>query len=84
MRSYHVSQRRDIHQWSQAAGGVVQSNEGRVTFKCEGCGVRKPEAERYRPRSAFTVCSQACLDTAAQKKAQTLHDPRRRDLLATD
>ncbi len=24
------------------------------------------------------------LDTAAQKKAQTLHDPRRRDLLATD
>jgi hypothetical protein len=61
----------------------VQPNEGTVTFKCEGCGVRKPAAERP-PRSAFTVCSQACLDTAAQKKAQTLHDPRRRDLLATD
>jgi len=38
----------------------MQTNEGTVTFKCEGCGVRKPEAERYRPRSAFTVCSQAC------------------------
>ena len=46
--------------------------------------MRKPEAERYRPRSAFTVCSQSCLDTAAQKKAQNLHDPRRRDLLAMD
>src|SRR5688572_32395136 len=33
-------------------------------------------------RSAFTVCSQSCLDTAAQKKAQALHAPRRRDLLA--
>ena len=62
----------------------MQSSEGTVTFKCEGCGVRKPEAERYRPRASFTVCSQACLDTAAQKKAQALHDPRRRDLLATD
>jgi len=41
----------------------MQSRECTVTFKCEGCGVRKPEAERYRPRSAFTVCSQACLDT---------------------
>jgi len=60
----------------------VQRSEGTVTFKCEGCGVRKPEAERYRPRSAFTVCSQACLDTAAQKKAQTLHDPRRRAFLS--
>jgi hypothetical protein len=47
----------------------MPSSEGTVTFKCEGCGVRKPEAERYRPRSAFTVCSPACLDTAAQKKA---------------
>jgi hypothetical protein len=56
--------------------------ESTVTFKCEGCGVRKPEAERYRPQSAFTVCSQACLDTAAQKKAQTLHEPCRRNLLA--
>ena len=28
----------------------MQTNEGTVTFKCEGCGVRKPEAERYRPR----------------------------------
>jgi len=62
----------------------VQTNEGTVTFKCEGCGVRNPEEERYRPRSAFTVCSQACLDTAAQKKAHALHDPRRRALLATD
>jgi hypothetical protein len=62
----------------------MQSRECTVTFKCEGCGVRKPEAERYRPRSAFTVCSQACLDKAAQKKAQNLHDPRRRDMLATD
>jgi hypothetical protein len=62
----------------------VQTGECTVTFKCEGCGVRKPEAERYRPRSAFTVCSQSCLDTAAQKKAQNLHDPRRRDLLAMD
>ena len=62
----------------------MQSNEGTVTFKCEGCGVRKPEAERYRPRSAFTVCSPACLDAAAQKKAQALHDPRRCDLLMTD
>ena len=33
----------------------MQTNERTVTFKCEGCGVRKPEAERYRPRSAFTV-----------------------------
>jgi len=24
----------------------VQTSEGTVTFKCEGCGVRKPEAER--------------------------------------
>ena len=55
-----------------------------VTFKCEDCGARKPEAERYRPRSAFTVCSPQCLDTAAQKKAHALNDPRRRDLLATD
>ena len=39
----------------------MQTHEGTVTFKCEGCGVRKPEAERYRPRSAFTICSQACL-----------------------
>ena len=62
----------------------MQTRECTVTFKCEGCGVRKSEAERYRPRSAFTVCSQACLDTAAQKKAQTLHDPRRRALLAMD
>src|SRR5215813_14963030 len=84
MQSSHVSQRRDLHQGSHPAGGVMQTNEGTVTFKCEGCGVRKPEAERYRPRSAFTVCSQACLDTAAQKKAQTLHDPRSRDMLATD
>src|SRR5262249_866921 len=73
-----------IRQWSHAAGGVVQTSECTVTFKCEGCGVRKPEPARYRPRSAVTVCSQQCLDTAAQKKAQTLHDPRRRDLLATD
>jgi hypothetical protein len=42
----------------------MQSSEGTVTFKCEGCGVRKPEAERYLPRSAFTVCSPACLDAA--------------------
>ena len=56
----------------------MQTDTWTVTFKCEGCGVRKPEAERYRPRSAFTVCSQACLDTAAQKKAQTLHAPHRR------
>ena len=75
---------RNIHQWHQAAGGVLQTNEGTITFKCAGCGVRKPEAERYRLRSAFTVCSHACLDTAAQKKTQTLHDPRRRDVLATD
>jgi len=66
------------------AGGVVQTDTWTVIFKCEGCGVRKPEVERYRPRSAFTVCSQAGLDTAAQRKAQTLHDPRRRDMLATD
>ena len=58
----------------------MQSSEGTVTFKCEGCGVRKPEAERYRPQSSFTVCSQVC----AQKKARALHAPRRRDLLATD
>ena len=62
----------------------MQTHEGTVTLKCEGCGVRKPEAERYRPQSSFTVCSQVCLDTAAQKKARALHDPRRRDLLATD
>jgi len=52
----------------------VQTHEGTVTFKCEGCGVRKPEAEHTWPRSAFTVCSQACLGAAAQKKAQALHD----------
>jgi len=46
--------------------------------------VRKREDERYRPRSAFTVCSQQCLDKAAQHKARVLHDPRRRDLLATE
>ena len=56
----HVSQHRDIHQWRHAAGGVMQTNEGTVTLKCEGCGVRKPEAERYRPQSACTVCSQGC------------------------
>ena len=27
----------------------MQSSEGTVTFKCEGCGVRKPEAERLVP-----------------------------------
>src|SRR4029434_6988786 len=58
------------HGGNQSVGGV--------------CGVRKPEAERYRPRSAFTVCSQACLDTAPQQKARTLHDPRRRALLSMD
>ena len=79
-----MSQRRDINHWSHTAGGIVQTHEGTVTFKCEGCGVRKPEAERYRPRASFTVCSQACLDTAAQQKAHTLYDPRRRALLATD
>jgi hypothetical protein len=42
----------------------VQTRDCTVTFKCEGCGVRKPEAKRDRLRSAFTVCSQACLDTA--------------------
>src|SRR6266571_3435074 len=73
--SYPVSPRRGIHQWSHAAGGVVQTNECTVTFKCEGCGVRKPEAERYRPRSLCTVCAQACFETAAQQKAHTLHDP---------
>jgi hypothetical protein len=31
----------------------MQTSECTVTFKCEGCGVRKLEAERYRPRSAF-------------------------------
>jgi hypothetical protein len=62
----------------------MQTSECTVTFKCEGCGVRKPEAERYRPRSAFTVCSPSCLDTAVQKKAQALHAPRRRDLLGMD
>ena len=62
----------------------MQPHECTVTFKCEGCGVRKPEAERYRPRSAFTVCSRSCLDMAAQKKAQAMHHPRRRDLLAMD
>ena len=55
-----------------------------VTFKCEGCGVRKPEAEQFRLKSSFTVCSQACLDQAAQTKAQNMHDPRRRELLAMD
>src|SRR5262245_44130137 len=40
---------RDIHQGSPPAGGVMQTHEGTITFKCEGCGVRKPEAERYRP-----------------------------------
>lgn len=55
-----------------------------VTFKCEGCGVRKSEAERYRPRSAFTVCSQLCLDKAAQHKQRALHDPRRRALLGSE
>ena len=43
----------------------MQTHKGTVTFKCEGCGVRKLEAERYRSRSAFTVCSQTCFDTAA-------------------
>src|SRR4029450_4537464 len=56
----------------------VMNPESTVTFKCEGCGVRKPEAERYRPRSAFTVCSQACLDTAIEKKAQAMHARSRR------
>ena len=69
---------------ARAAGGVVQTNDCTVTFECEGCGVRKPEAERYRPRSAFTVCSQSCLDTAVEKKAQARHAPRRRDMLAMD
>jgi hypothetical protein len=55
-----------------------------VTFKCEGCGVRKGESERYRPHSAFTVCSQRCLDQAAQQKVRALHDPRRHDLLASE
>ena len=35
----------------------MQSSECTATLKCEGCGMRKPEAERYRPRSTFTVCS---------------------------
>lgn len=60
------------------------NSEPKVTFKCEGCGVRKPEAERFRARDSFTVCCQGCLDTAAQKKAQSLHDPRRRELLSMD
>lgn len=60
------------------------NTEYTVTFKCEGCGERKREAERYRPRSAFTVCSQRCLDSAAQKKQRALHDPRRRTLLGSD
>jgi len=30
----------------------MQTRECTVTFQCEGCGVRKPKAERYRPRSA--------------------------------
>ena len=60
------------------------SAESTVTFKCEGCGVRKPETERYRSRSAFTVCSQVCLDKAAEQKSRALHDPRRRDLLGIE
>jgi hypothetical protein len=55
-----------------------------VTFKCEGCGVRKPEAERFRPKSAFTVCSASCLEKAAQIKAKNMHDPRRHTLLSMD
>ena len=62
----------------------MRTEEFTVTFKCEGCGVRKPEAERYRPRSSFTICSQACLDTAARNKAQAQHAPRRRNLLSMD
>ncbi len=62
----------------------MQIGECTITFKCEGCGVRKHEDERYRPRSAFTVCSQQCLDAAAQRKARALHDPRRRDLLTME
>jgi hypothetical protein len=50
-----------------------------VTFKGEGCGIRKREDERYCPRSAFTV-----LDKAAQQKLRALHDPRRRALLASE
>jgi hypothetical protein len=61
----------------------AMNTEYTVTFKCEGCGVRKREDERYRPRSAFTVCSQLCLDKAAQQKMRALHDPRRRDLLGS-
>ena len=62
----------------------MQIGECTITFKCEGCGVRKREDERYRPRSAFTVCSQQCLDAAAQRKARALHDPRRRALLTME
>jgi hypothetical protein len=62
----------------------VQPSECTITFKCEGCGARKTEAERYCPQSAFTVCCQQYLDTAAQKKAHSMHDPRRRYWLATD
>jgi hypothetical protein len=49
-RSSHVSQRRDIHQWRQAAaGGVVQTNEGTVTFKCEGWGYASPRSSAIVP-----------------------------------
>jgi hypothetical protein len=62
----------------------VETGEWTITFKCEGCGMRKREDERYRPRSTFTVCSPQCLDKAAQRKARALHDPRRRDLLSME
>ena len=35
----------------------MQTNEGTVTFKCEGCGIRKPVVERYSPRHQFIYTS---------------------------
>src|SRR5215510_9779379 len=64
--------------------GWCRPMKGRSRLSVKDMGYVSPRPSAIVSRSAFTVCSQACFDTAAQKKAQALHDPRRRDMLATD
>ena len=50
-RSCYGQERNRLQGYERELLGVeqVMNAESTVTFKCEGCGARKPEAERYRP-----------------------------------
>lgn len=50
-----------------------------VTYKCEGCGVRKPDGTQLVTApwpNDYTVCSLACYHEAVQQYARQRYDNR--------